>query len=244
MEQQLDNRDLFETMPIPRAVARMCIPGVLSTIVTTVYTLADTYFVGMLNDPVQNAAVSLAVAALYINMVISSWFGTGSSSYMSRALGKGDFAGIRKTTASGIWWAVIFGGAVSVLYGLMQNPIITMLGADAQNFPVVSEYLFWTLLCGAIPSILNVVLANMVTAEGFASYSSIGTMGGCILNIILDPFFILPQFLDMGAAGAGLATCLGNCAAMVYFLILIRMREGENIYHPESKAVPSRLGIV
>lgn len=227
MVQELSNKDLFETMPVPQAVAKMCIPGIFSAIVTTLYTLTDTYFVGMLNDPVQNAAIALAAATLYINMAISNWFGTGTSSYMSRALGRGDLDSIRKVTAMGIWWSVIIGGLVSLAYGLARNPVITILGADEENFAAVSEYLFWTLFCGAIPSILNVVMANMVTAEGFAAYASVGTMSGCILNIVLDPFFVLPQFLNMGAAGAGMATCLSNCAAVIYFIVLITMRKGK-----------------
>lgn len=227
MEEQLSNRDLFETMPVPRAVAKMCLPGIFSTIVNTLYTLADTYFVAMLNDPIQTAAIAIAASALYINMAISSWFGTGGSSYMSREMGKGNIAMVRKVTVSVIWRSVIIGGLVSVLYGVMQNPVIRILGSDAGNAGAVSQYLFWTLLCGAIPSILNVVMANLVTAEGFATFASIGTISGCILNMILDPFFVLPRFLGMGAAGAGLATFLSNCVAVLYFVVLIGMRRGK-----------------
>ena len=72
------------------------------------------------------------------------------------------------------------------------------------------EYLKWTSIYGAVPAILNVVMAYMVRAEGSALHASIGTMSGCFLNIILDPVFILPWGLDMGAEGAGLATFLSG----------------------------------
>ncbi len=84
-------------------------------------------------------------------------------------------------------------------------------------------------MCGAAPAILNVVLAFLVRAEGASLHASIGTMSGCILNIILDPIFILPWGLDMGASGAGLATFLSNCVACLYFIVLINKKK-ENTY--------------
>ena len=86
-------------------------------------------------------------------------------------------------------------------------------------------YLFWTVMLGASPAILNVVQGHMVRSEGAALHASIGTMSGCVLNILLDPIFILPWGLNMGAAGAGLATFLSNLAACGYFLILARVKK-------------------
>ena len=86
--------------------------------------------------------------------------------------------------------------------------------------------MFWTVYLGAAPAILNVVMAYLVRSEGSALHASIGTMSGCFLNIILDPVFILPWGLDMGAAGAGLATCLSNCVACLYFFVLLYIRRG------------------
>ena len=81
--------------------------------------------------------------------------------------------------------------------------------------------------CGAAPAILNVVMAYMVRSEGSTLHASIGTMSGCLLNMVLDPIFILPWGLGMGAAGAGLATFLSNCAACVYFFVLLFVRRGK-----------------
>lgn len=81
--------------------------------------------------------------------------------------------------------------------------------------------------CGATPAILNVVLAYLVRAEGSSLHASIGTMSGCLLNIILDPVFIMPWGLGMGAAGAGLATFISNCFACLYFFVLLRARRGK-----------------
>ena len=86
--------------------------------------------------------------------------------------------------------------------------------------------MLWTVYFGAAPSILNVVLAYLVRAEGSSLHASIGTMSGCLLNIVLDPIFIMPWGLGMGAAGAGLATFISNCVACAYFLILIAVKRG------------------
>ena len=102
-----------------------------------------------------------------------------------------------------------------------------MLGTDAGTFAATGAYLKWTVSFGAAHAILNVVMAYMVRSEGASLHASLGTMSGCILNIILDPVFILPWGLNMGAAGAGLATFLSNCAACVYFFILLYVRSEE-----------------
>ena len=105
--------------------------------------------------------------------------------------------------------------------------MLGLLGADAQTEAATASYLQWAVICGAVPTILNVVMGYLVRSEGAALHASIGTMSGCLLNIILDPIFILPWGLNMGAAGAGLATCLSNCVACAYFMVLLVVRRGK-----------------
>ena len=207
---------LFEQTPIPRAVMTLAIPTIISSLVMVIYNLADTYFVGMINDPIQNAAVTLAAPVLLAFNAINNLFGVGSSSMMSR-----DYDTVYRSSALGFYCALICGLAFSLIYTLFRYPLLTVLGADAETVSATAQYLKWTVSCGAAPAILNVVLAYLVRAEGASLHASIGTMSGCLLNIVLDPFFILPQWLGMGAAGAGLATFLANCAACVYFFIFL-----------------------
>lgn len=103
---QNDKIALFETMPIAKAVAVLAVPTVLSSLVMVLYNLADTYFVGMLNDPVQNAAVTLAAPVLLAFNAVNNLFGVGSSSMMSRALGRKDMETVRSSSAFGFWCAV------------------------------------------------------------------------------------------------------------------------------------------
>lgn len=211
---------LFEKTPIPQAVAKLSIPTIISSLVMVIYNLADTYFVGMINDPVQNAAVTLAAPVLLAFNAVNNLFGVGSSSMMSRAMGRKDYDTVYRSSAFGFYCALICGVIFSLLCTIFQNPLLALLGADAETVAATADYMKWTVSFGAVPAILNVVMAYMVRAEGAALHASLGTMSGCLLNIVLDPIFILPWGLNMGAAGAGLATFLSNCVACVYFLIL------------------------
>ena len=227
MAQKNSKTYLFESMPIPRAVAQLSIPMVVTSLVMVIYNLADTFFVGMLNDPVQNAAVTLVYPVMLAFNAVNNLFGVGTSSMMSRSLGRGDYDMVRTSSAFGFYGAVFSGLLFAVLCTLFRSPLMALLGTDATTWEATSRYMFWTVTCGAMPAILNVVQGQMVRSEGASVHASIGTMSGCLLNILLDPFFILPWGLNMGAAGAGLATFLSNCVACGYFFVLSGVKRGK-----------------
>lgn len=221
-----DKVQLFERAPVAKAVLTLAIPTVLSSLVMVIYNLADTYFVGMLNNPFENAGVTLAAPVLLAFNAVNNLFGVGSSSMMSRALGIKDYETVRRSSAFGFYCALLSGLLFSLLYTVFQGPLLRMLGTAEDTLRPTAEYLKWTVSFGAAPSILNVVLAYLVRAEGASLHASIGTMSGCLLNMILDPIFILPWGLDMGAAGAGLATFISNCVACLYFFVLLMVKRG------------------
>lgn len=220
---------LFEETPVPKAVMKLAVPTIIGCLVTMLYNLADTYFVGMLNDPIQNAAVTLSAPVLLAFNAVNNLFGVGSSSMMSRALGRKDFDTARKSSAFGFYSALFCGMLFSLFCTVLKAPLMRLLGTAPENVLETDSYMFWTVTCGAVPAILNVVMGYLVRAEGSALHASIGTMSGCILNIILDPLFILPWGLNMGSAGAGCATFISNCAACLYFFILLYIKR-KNTY--------------
>ena len=101
--------ELFENAPIPKAVAQLAIPTIIGSLVMVIYNLADTYFVGMLNDPVQNAAVTLAAPVLLAFNAVNNLFGVGSSSMMSRALGRKDMKTVYQSSAFGFYCSLVCG---------------------------------------------------------------------------------------------------------------------------------------
>lgn len=242
--------ELFESMPIPKAVVTLSVPSVISSLVMVIYSLADTFFVGMMNDPVQNAAVTLAAPLLLAFNAVNNLFGIGSSSMMSRALGRKDYDTVYRSSAFGFYASLICSLLFSLLYGVLQSPILVMLGANAETLQATADYLFWTVLLGSAPSILNVVLAYLVRAEGSSLHASIGTMCGCLLNIMLDPIFILPWGLNLGAAGAGCATCLSNTVACLYFFVLLFVKRGKtyvcikpSMFRPSKQIIKGVCGV-
>lgn len=242
--------ELFESMPIPKAVVTLSVPSVISSLVMVIYSLADTFFVGMMNDPVQNAAVTLAAPLLLAFNAVNNLFGIGSSSMMSRALGRKDYDTVYRSSAFGFYASLICSLLFSLLYGVLQSPILVMLGANAETLQATANYLFWTVLLGSAPSILNVVLAYLARAEGSSLHASIGTMCGCLLNIVLDPIFILPWGLNLGAAGEGCATCLSNTVACLYFFVLLFVKRGKtyvcikpSMFRPSKQIVKGVCGV-
>ena len=232
------NTELFESTPIPKAVLTLGIPTVISSLVMVIYNMADTYFVGMLNNSIQNSAVTLAAPVLLAFNAVNNLFGVGASSMMSRSLGAHDYDTVRKSSAIGFYCALASGVLFSLLVTLFRSQLLVVLGADATTIDATAQYLFWTTSCGAAPAILNVVMAYMVRSEGASLHASIGTMSGCILNMILDPIFILPWGLNMGAAGAGCATFISNCMACVYFFVLLFVKRGKTYISLNPSLVP------
>ncbi len=217
---------LFEKLPVSQAVLKLAVPTILSSLVMVLYNLADTYFVGMLDDPVENAAVTLAAPVLLAFNAVNNLFGVGTSSMMSRALGRKDYETVYRSSAFGFYCSLLCGLLFSLLTVVFRGPLLGLLGAKADTWAATEGYMLWTVYLGAAPSILNVVMAYLVRSEGSALHASLGTMSGCLLNMVLDPIFILPWGFDMGASGAGLATFLSNCVACLYFFILLFVKRG------------------
>ncbi|MCI9544973.1 MAG: MATE family efflux transporter [Acutalibacter muris] len=227
MPAENEKTELFERTPIPKAVMTLALPTVLSSLVMVLYHLADTFFVGMLDDPLQNAALTLSGPVLLAFNAVNNLFGVGTSSMMSRALGMKDYDTVYRSSAFGFYGSLISGVLFSAAFTAFRGPLLQVMGTQQSTLSATSDYLLWTVTFGAAPAILNVVLAYLVRSEGASLHASIGTMSGCLLNILLDPVFILPWGLNMGAAGAGLATFLSNCAACLYFFVLLFLRRGK-----------------
>ena len=192
----------------------------------------------MLNNPVENAAVTLVYPVTLAFNAVNNLFGVGVSSAMSRHLGRKAYDQVRVCSAFGFYGAMISGLLFSALCILFRLPLLTLLGTDAQTLDATAGYLHWTVCCGALPAILNVVQSYMVRSEGSTLHASIGTMSGFLLNIVLDPIFILPWGLNMGAAGAGLATFLSNCVACLYFVVLARIKKGKTFVSMDLRLLP------
>lgn len=230
MKREKVSRDeLFESSPIWNAIFTLTIPMIISSIVSMVYNLSDTYFVGALNDSVQNAAITLTAPAMTLFYGITNLFGIGASSLMSRSMGLKDTETVKKASATGIYLGLFCAVVLSVVTLTFHDQALAILGTDSVTYQATKDYMFWTVGLGSVPGIMSIMFAYLLRAEGRSLQASIGQMSGCILNIIMDPFFIFSWGLGLGAEGAGLATFIANCVACIYFLIYL-FKERENTY--------------
>ena len=226
----LQNRtEIFENTPIKKAVLLQIVPAIASQMIALLYNLADTYFVGLINDPVQTAAITVVSPCFVMLTAISNLFGVGGASAIARALGKKEPDRARQIASVSFWGGLVMGILFALLFWLLERPILTLCGAREETFAVVMAYAKWVVVIGGPWTVLNTLLANLVRAEGSARRAFVGVSLGGVLNIALDPLFVLPRFLGWGAAGAGIATAISNMAATAYFLCGIFRRRQDTV---------------
>ena len=222
----LSRKELFESAAISKSVKVLVIPTIISQLISMVYNLTDTFFVGMLNSPAQSAAIAMSFPVFLAITALANLFGIGGSSLISRSLGKNDLDTARRTSVFSIYTAAVASIIYSLLILVFKSPILTLLGARESTAGYFGSYLDWVVIIGGLPSIMNVVLAHIVRSEGAAKHASIGMSLGGLLNIILDPIFILPFGFNLQVTGAAIATMLSNVVAMLYFVFyLLRVKK-------------------
>ena len=171
---------VFESMPVRQAVLKQAMPAVASQMVVLIYNLADTYFVGMLDDPVQTAAVTVAFPAFLMLTAISNLFGVGGASRLAQALGRKREDQAAQISAVSFWGGVFCALLYSLLFALLARPILTLCGAKADIYDTARNYAQWVIVIGALPTVMNTLLANLTRAEGSAGRAFWGvTLGDC-----------------------------------------------------------------
>ncbi len=223
--------EMFANAPIPRAVATMAIPSMITMLVVVIYNMADTFFIGQTGDPVQVAAVSLAMPVFSVFMAIGSMFGMGGNSTIARALGQGRSDRIKNISAFCFYTVIGLGIILAIFMFLFLDPVLNIIGVTEATYEYTKSYLTYITI-GAPFIMLANCCANLLRGEGAATASMIGNMTGTIANIILDPIFIL--VLGWGVAGAAVATVLGNALACIYYLVyFLGMKKTQLSIHPK-----------
>ena len=208
---------LFESMPVPKAVATLAIPTIISQIVTMIYNLADTFFIGQLGNPAMVAAVSLVSPWFNLLTALGNLFGLGGSSLISRMLGNQNHQDIKHVSAFSVWCGAAFTVIFSLLSYLYRTPLLNFLGASADTYPYAESYLFWVVVLGGVPTMISLTLAHLLRSEGHAKPASAGMMFGGLHNVALDPILIF--VFHMEVTGAAIATAISNTASVVFFVI-------------------------
>ncbi|MFZ7121444.1 MAG: MATE family efflux transporter [Eubacteriaceae bacterium] len=220
----MDNEKLhiLGEMPVKNAILKLAIPTMMGMIIQTVYNLTDTFFIGKLNDPNQVAAISICFPIFMIIQALGNLFSTGGASFISRMLGEKEYEKANKGAAISYYSSIIMAVFTSIVILIFINPIINMIGASDQTFQLAKEYLIIIAVFSFV-LVLQVSLSGILRAEGGAKEAMNGMVLGTLINIVLDPIFILG--FDMGVNGAAIATVIGNAVGVAYFLsIFIRQK--------------------
>lgn len=220
------NLEIFEHASVRRAVIAQILPSIASQMITLIYNLADTYFVGMLNAPHETAAVTVVYPCFLMLTAISNLFGVGGAIAIARALGRKNETDARRISSISIYGGVFSGILFSLAFALLASPILHLCGATEETYPIAYGYALWVVILGGPFTILNTLMANLIRAEGAASAAAFGVSFGGVLNILLDPLFVLPDFMGYGAVGAGAATALSNAATVGFFAVYLMRKRG------------------
>ena len=232
--------DVFARLPIPAALRKMILPAVSSQLIVLIYNMADTFFVGQTNNPYMVAGTSLILPVFNITLCLAGLAGVGGGSLISRLLGQGSGEESRRVSAFSLYLGLAISALFAAGIAFFMEPVLGLLGAGENTFPYARQYALCVIVAGGVPTVLSNVLANLIRSIGRSREASAGIILGGLLNIALDPLFmfvLMPEGYEV--LGAGLATCLSNCTALAFFVIVLaRMGRGAVITFSPRAGLP------
>ena len=243
---------LFERAPISEAVLKNALPAMAAMLMTLIYNLADTFFVGQTHDAFQVAAVSLAMPVFLIFMAVGMVFGMGGTSVISRALGQKRNNYAKKVCSFCMWGSVIAGITMAIFFLIFMDKILILVGASQDTLNYAKSYLIIVSFGGPFV-LISSAFSNIIRAEGKSKEAMMGQVLGNLLNVVLDPIMIL--LLGWNITGAAVATVIGNLFGGCYYICYFvqgksslsistkELKQEGNVFAPVfSIGIPAALG--
>ena len=207
--------DKMTKTPVSVLIMKLGLPTTVSMLITSIYNLADTYFVGALGES-QQAATGILFTLQCIIQAAAFMLGHGSGSFVSKALADKNVKEATRYVSTAFFVGAFAGGLLTVLGLLFLTPFMRMLGSTETILPFACDYGMWVLISCPF-MVCSLVLNNNLRYEGKAFYAMIGLTTGGILNIFGD--YLLVHVCSMGVFGAGMATAISQIIS--FFLLLI-----------------------
>ena len=223
MKKMRDNYTFLTHAPIHRVILTMAIPTIISMLSTSMYNLADTYFVGSINTQ-SVAAVGISFSVMSVIQAVGFFFGHGSGNYISRKLGAKENMLAQKMAATGVVLSFIAGLAIAILGLIFISPLALFLGSTPTIQPYTERYLGIVML-GTPFMTVSLTLNNQMRFQGNAAYAMKGILSGVLLNLVLAPLLIL--YFQLGITGAAVATFLSQTFGCM--MLIVMSRRGQNI---------------
>ena len=237
MARTTDKIEIFERMSVPKALAVMAVPTVISQIIALIYNMADTWFIGMTDNPYMVAATSLVGTVYLLTAGVANLFGVGGGNLVVRLMGKKDPEEARKVASLSFMMAAGSALLFSFLCLVFMDPLLRLLGASDMTIGYARQYLFCVVILGGLPTILSSTMSAMLRNVGNSREAGFGVGLGGVLNIILDPIFMFVLLPDgWEVLGAALATMLSNVITFIYFICIYRRVSAEGLL-----AIPRRI---
>ena len=213
--------DIFENKPVWSALAIMAIPTIMSQLITLIYNVADTWFIGQTDNPYMVAASSLVATVFMMTVALSNLFGVGGGSLAVRLLGSGEEEEAEKVASISLVMAAASAFFFSMLCLLFRDPLLYLLGASENTIEYARQYLFFVVIIGCTPTVLSSTMSSMLRNIGYSKEAAFGLGMGGILNVILDPifmFWLMPEGYEV--VGAAVATMTSNIVAFIYYVTI------------------------
>lgn len=207
---------LLGEAPVVSAILRLSLPVIAGMIIQVLYNLVDMFFIGLLGDPVQLAAVNIVTPLFMAMMALGTMVSTGAGSFISRCLGRNDREGAERTLSAGLLLVLGLSVATTAIGWLFAPQLVQVLGGDGQTGRYAHDYAM-VLLIGSFAIMGSYTMGQLLRSEGASSVAMVGMMIGTVTNILLDPLFIFA--LRMGVLGAAVATVIGNAAALTFYAL-------------------------
>ena len=223
MHEHIDNYTYLTQAPVHRVIITMAIPTIISMLVTGLYNIADTFFVGKI-DTQATAAVGVVFSLMFFVQAMGFFFGHGSGNYISRELGARRHENAVKMASTGFFSSFLVGVIVLILGEIFLTPLSLMLGSTPTILPYTEDYM-QVILLGAPFLTSSLTLNNQMRLQGNAKFAMFGIVTGAVLNVILDPILIFT--CGLGVSGAAWATVIGQAVSFV--ILFLMTRRGENI---------------
>lgn len=209
----------MDKLPVSTAVLKNVLPAAAIMLMSLIYNMADKVFIGMTGNDYMVAAVTLAMPVFVLFTSFGNIFGTGGVALISRFTGSGDTKKSCQTSSFCFWGAAGVGMVLMLILWVFKNGIINILGASGtETIAFTSDYLIYLAACCPF-AILSQTISSLIRAAGKPTQSMIGMILGNVVNIVLDPVFILA--LNLGTKGAAIATLIGQMCAFGYYMVLI-----------------------
>ena len=222
--------DIFETWPVPRALAKMAVPTIVSQLIALVYNVADTWFIGQTNNPYMVAASALVLTVFLMTTGIANLFGVGGGSLVVRLLGGNDKDEAKSVASLSLVMAAAASIAFSIFCFVFMNPLLRILGASDHTIGFARQYLLFVVVIGCFPTVLANTMSSMVRNIVYSREAGFGLGMGGVLNVILDPIFMFVVFPDGSQVmGAAAATMLSNFVTFAYFIFVYKKLEKSTV---------------